>query len=495
MVLRWLLPALLWLAGSASCQEHTLTILHTNDMHGSFIPHEASWVKSNPKPLVGGFNELTAAVDSLRSIYPDALLLDAGDVMTGNPICDITYHGAQGGMLIEMMNRIGYDARCPGNHDLDISQENLRNLAAIARFPAVSANLVNDNNEQILGNRDYVILERAGLRIGIIGLISQRLTSLVNQSNLTGVRVLSPTETVQRLVNELDPKTDLLIALTHEGVDDDSALAEAVNGLDVIVGGHSHTRLREPKVVNSVVIVQAGVNCENLGILRLTVSNDRAATHSGELLQLWPSEGKRPTRLSGMIDSAETEIDREYNEVIAQLKEDWRRGGVESNVGNFVLEAQREAAGGEVSFMNAGGIRRNVSAGPLTKRELYEVFPFRNVLVTFQLSGRELRNVMTHILTKNPGTLVSGISCRWRKTPEGGTEFVEFKVQGRPVDESAMYVCAANDFVIGEAVQYFGLAVEQPVFLRKTLFEVAVDAARKAKIINTPIQNRIQEIP
>jgi 2',3'-cyclic-nucleotide 2'-phosphodiesterase (5'-nucleotidase family) len=494
MAVRWFLPGLILLVSTTSCQQQTLTILHTNDMHASFVPHEAGWVRSAPKPMVGGFVELTAAVDSLRALHPDALLLDAGDVMTGNPICDITSGGAQGGLLFEMMNRIGYDAWCPGNHDLDISQENLKRLIAIARFPVVSANLVNEQNERPFGNRDYVILERAGLQIGIIGIMSQQLYSLVNQNNLTGVRVLSPIETVQRLVKELDPKTDLLIALTHEGVDEDSVLAEAVSGLDLIVGGHSHTRLREPKIVNSVVIVQAGSNCENLGILELTVKDDRIAAQHGMLLQLWSREGKRVTRLNGIVDSVRTEIDKEYGEVIAELKEDWRREEGESNIANFVLEAQRAAAGADVSFINTAGIRRDVPAGPLTKRALYEVLPFRNVLVTFQLSGSQIRDVMVYLLTKKPGIQLSGVTCRWRATPGGGAEILDLAIQGKPVDDARQYPCAASDYFIGEAARYIGMSIGHPVFLRKTLFDIALQAARKQYHISSPIEHRIQEV-
>lgn len=494
MPIRLLLLGLLCVVGQASSQDHIVTILHTNDMHASFLPREAAWVKSNPKPMVGGFNELVAVVDSIRAAHPDALLFDAGDVMTGNPICDMPYRGAQGGYLLEMMNRIGYNIWCPGNHDLDISQENLKALTAVAEFPTVSANLVNDNGDRVLGNRDYVILERDGLKIGVIGIISQQLYNLVNQNNLAGVRVLPPAETVQRLVDELDQKTDVLIALTHQGFDEDSMMAETVHGLDVIVGGHSHTRLRQPRVVNSVVIAQTGSNCENLGVLELTVRDDRVVAHRGELLQLWTRDGKRHTRLSGMIDSIRTDIDREYSEVIADLQDDWRRADGESNVANFVLEAQREAAGAQISFINTAGIRRDVPAGPLTKRELYEVLPFRNVLVTFQLSGRELWNVMTHYLTKKPGIQMSGLACRWRKTPEGGAEIIELRIQGNPVDESMMYICAASDYFIGEAPRYIGMTIERPVFLRKTLFEVALEAAREQKTIVSIIENRIQEI-
>src|SRR5262249_13543276 len=121
----------------ASGQPKSLTILHTNDIHASYVPHEALWVQSDPKPMVWGFEELWWTVDSLRKPKGATVLLDGGDIMTGTPISDIEYKEASGGALFEMMNMTGYDAWTIGNHDLDISQDNLRKLTAIAKFPTV----------------------------------------------------------------------------------------------------------------------------------------------------------------------------------------------------------------------------------------------------------------------------------------------------------------------------------------------------------------------
>lgn len=138
-------------------QQKTLTILHTNDIHASFLPHEAFWVKENPKPLVGGFNELSFKLDSLRRVKGTTIVLDAGDVMTGNPITEYRYKGAEGGALFEMMNLCGYDAWTFGNHDFDLSQNNLKRLTGLASFPSVNANIVNSEGKFSLNNTPYVI--------------------------------------------------------------------------------------------------------------------------------------------------------------------------------------------------------------------------------------------------------------------------------------------------------------------------------------------------
>jgi 2',3'-cyclic-nucleotide 2'-phosphodiesterase (5'-nucleotidase family) len=478
---------------SAFSQQTTLTILHTNDMHASFVPHEATWSKMNPKPMVGGFNELVFAVDSIRATLPATLLFDAGDVMTGNPISDMEYAGAQGGALFEMMNRIGYDASCPGNHDLDISQDNLRALVKIEKFPSLSANLVDNNGKFPVGNKDYTIIERGGLKIGIFGLMLQDLAGMVNQNNIVGLRVLSPVETAQRLVKELDQKTDLIIAITHEGVDEDSILAANVTGLDVIVGGHSHTRLPTPKLVNDVIIVQTGSNCENLGVLDLTVENHHVVKYNGRLLQLWAHEG-RTTRLSHFTDSLKTEIDKAYSEVIATLKDDWKRGSGETLIGNFITGAMVEAAHAEIGFTNDHGFRKDMSAGPMTKRDLYEILPFRNVLVTFQLSGKQLRSIMMYYLSRKPAIQITGVECKWKRTESGEIEIVQLTVNGRPVSDEKMYICATSDFFAGQSKGYIGMEIAQPVYSKKTVFGVVEAAVRKAKVVASKIEGRFQEM-
>jgi 5'-nucleotidase / UDP-sugar diphosphatase len=484
-----ILIALTCLCAPAYGQTRSITILYTNDMHASFVPHDAAWIKHTPKPQVGGFKELEFTVDSVRRARSAVLLLDAGDVMTGNPITELEYGGAQGGALFEMMNRIGYDAWCPGNHDFDISQENLGRLTGIAQFPTLSANLVKDDGRYLFKNRPSVVIERGGMRIGIIGVMSQELYSLVNQNNLVGIRVLSPVETTQKEIDELRDRTDLLIALTHQGVDEDSMLAAEVTGLDVIIGGHSHTRLKKPKLINRVIIVQGGSNCENLGELELTAEAHHVGAYEGKLLQLWSRSDRPVTPLSTFIDSVEQHIDAEYSEVLATLRGDWVRAGAESGIAQFITDAQRDAAGADVAFMNIHGIRKDVTAGPLTRRDLFEVLPFRNVLTTFQLSGRQLLTALQYHLKEHTAIQTSGIYCQWKLTPEGDVDIRRIDVRGKPLEDERVYSCAASDFFVGEAKRYLGLELSQVVYLPETVFGAVEKQARRAQVID-PSPNR-----
>jgi 2',3'-cyclic-nucleotide 2'-phosphodiesterase (5'-nucleotidase family) len=414
--------------------------------------------------------------------------------MTGNPITDRTYRGAEGGALFAMMNMIGYDAWCPGNHDFDISQDNLRRLVGIASFPTLSANLVNDKGDFAVGNRADVIIERGGLRIGIIGVMSPELYGLVNQNNLAGIRVLSPKETVQKYVAELAGKTDLMILLTHQGVDLDSVLATQISGVDVIVGGHTHTRLRTPKVVNGVIIVQAGSSTENLGELQLTVENGRVVKYSGKLIPAWVTRKPRPNALTALADSMEGEIDREYSEVIGVLGGEWKRSEFQSAIGTFVADAQRIAAAADVGFMNNHGIRKDQPAGPMTKRDLFEILPFRNILTTFEMSGKQLAGVLQYMLEKRSAIQIAGMTGAYRWRPDATVELRDLRVGGEPLDDAKMYKCAASDYMVGEAGHYFGLEIPQPYYLHQTLFEAVERCIRRLQTVEPKVLYTIEEL-
>jgi 2',3'-cyclic-nucleotide 2'-phosphodiesterase (5'-nucleotidase family) len=485
--------------GAASCTHSapsdgiTLTILHTNDMHAQYLPHEATWVKSAPHPLIGGFVRLAEVLDSLREAHRSTVTLDAGDVMTGNPISDRPFKGAQGGLLIDFMNQLGYDAWSPGNHEFDISQANMRALVHAAAFPSLAANLADSTGEQYDGTTPYTILNRGGLRIGVIGLISQRLSSLVLQQNLTGIRVFDPAEILQRWITELDPVTDLLIAVTHQGYEADSILAGEITGLDVIVGGHSHTRLREPHDVNGVLIVQAGSSCEYLGELTVTVENDRIRSYRGHLIPLWVVRPAGESPLERMVDSVRTVIEGEYGQVVMTLSEPMPRHDPGQRLALAITEAQRIAASAQVAFMNRGGIRRDLDAGPVTRNDLYEVLPFRNVLGTFQLRGGEMRDLLTYVLSKETDVVFTGLSVEWTRSANREVKLLRVLVGGVPLEEDRAYRCVASDYFLSQFSRYCGLDEPRASYSTLTVSEAVEKAFRQEDFLERVPQLGIRE--
>jgi 5'-nucleotidase / UDP-sugar diphosphatase len=487
------LVALLLFVLPLLAQPKQITILHTNDMHASFLPHEAYWIRSTPKPLVGGFNELAFTIDSIRHTRTSTLLLDAGDLMTGNPITDRVYKGAEGGALMEMLNLMGYEGQEPGNHDFDLAYSNFRKLAAIAKFPVFTANLVDEKSGHPITSKEYIIVEKNGLKIGVFGLMSQEYYNLVSVNSAKGVKLLPYIAQAKKMIDLLRPRTDLLIALTHIGVDDDSVLAANVKGLDVIIGGHSHTRLKKPKFINGVVVAQAGSNAENLGVLDLTVENKAVTKWDGSLTQLW-YHPDRQTVVTALVDSFRTDIKKEYDQVIATVAIDPKNGDSESGLGSFIAYAQKQAAKADIGFMNNGGVRKRLSAGPITKQDLFEVLPFRNLLMKFDLTGKQVRAIALHALKNRPGIQISGFQCEWKKNEAGDIEIVKLLVGGKPLDENATYTAAASDYMMGEAKRYLGVDAPPLTYVNQTMFEAVLKVVLGMKTIELKTERPFSEI-
>jgi len=186
-----------------------LTILHTNDIHGHYLPSKATWLDQEPD--IGGFEALSHYVKRERDTALNSLLLDAGDFMTGSMICEIEYLGAYGGALVAMMNRVGYDGMTPGNHEFDISVANFKALENIAEFPILCADMA--KGDTLLTGKAYHIYDVGGLKAGVIGLTYHRMRGMVSDPNLEGYDSIEPETIIDSLITEIDPVTDVIIAL------------------------------------------------------------------------------------------------------------------------------------------------------------------------------------------------------------------------------------------------------------------------------------------
>ena len=492
-MLSFILTSFVLLAVPVLAQPKQITILHTNDMHASFLPHEAYWMRTTPKPLVGGFNELAFAIDSVKKTKTATLLLDAGDLMTGNPITDRVYKGAEGGGLVEMLNLMGYEGMEPGNHDFDISYANFLKLASIAKFPVFTANLVDEKSGLPITKKEYIIVKKNGLKIGIFGLMSKEYYNLVSVSSTKGVKLLPYISQAKKMIDLLRPQTDLVIALTHTGVDDDSILAVSVKGLDVIIGGHSHTRLRKPKYINGVIIAQTGSNCENLGVLDLTIENKSVKSWDGSLDQLW-YHPDRKTAVTALVDSFNTEIKKEYSQVIGTWVGEAAGGESEAALGAFLAAAQRDGAHADLGFMNNGGIRKRLAPGPITKQDLFEVLPFRNLLMKFNLTGKQVRDIALHYLKGRPGIIIAGLSCEWKRDDSGNIAILRLLINGKPVEENTTYAGAASDYMMGEAKRYLGIDPPELTYVNETVFNAVEKRVRELKNIEAKADRPFKEI-
>lgn len=308
------------LLSTACAEESVIRILHVNDFHGFAEPDK----HPGSNKMLGGAAYLAWKVNSLRSEKP-SLLLAAGDMIYGNPWADIF----QGKSVIDLMNAMQFDAMVLGNHEFDYGRTVLKQRISEARFPVLGADI--QGFDMI---KPYVIKEIGGIRVAIIGYVVteyipastyyldeggtkfERLINIARRyaRELKGIPPIDDAlshmvRTVSKYATELRGKVDIIVVLSHDGYELDCALARIVPGIDVIVGGHSHTNLPKPTIVNGTIIVQAWEHAKALGVLDLTVQGGKIVGYSGHLEEIMPAPGRTDKTVAKIIETYRKEAD------------------------------------------------------------------------------------------------------------------------------------------------------------------------------------------
>jgi 5'-nucleotidase len=260
-----LLILLTVLAGTAFAQNKHLTILHTNDVHSNVEPNNKN---------LGGMVRAATYINEVRAAEKNVLLLSAGDFFQGTPYFNLFY----GIVEIELMNAMRYDAACLGNHEFDNGIDSLAKYLGMARFDIVTANYDMSSTPLRHLVKPYIIIEKEGLKIGITG-VGTPLDDNSRPGNWAGMRINNPVETANHMAAILkeEEHCDLVICLTHIGYDADIVLAENSRNIDVIIGGHSHTVLKEADVRKNldgkdVPITQTGKDGLYVGRIDISIA-------------------------------------------------------------------------------------------------------------------------------------------------------------------------------------------------------------------------------
>lgn len=421
-----------------------VTILYTNDLQGRILPYEARWVEKEPKPLIGGSAALATCLKGMRY----ALLLDAGDFFQGTPEGDFT----GGEAMIKVMNELGYHALTIGNHEYDQGNENVKCLAEMAQFPFLSANIVDERTgERVKYAKPYIIKEIKGIRFGIFGLTTS--TSICE-----GLRFEPVIPTAKECLKELEGKADVIIALTHLGFDPeekelitDYQLAESVPGIDIVIGGHYERELHPPAIspkYKTIICQTKGLGAY-LGHLDLVIDKRRKKIlrHKGEIITLWQAEYSPNERMASLVESATSKVREEMGEVIGEAREEIRRdpeGLKESNLGNWQADLMKDFTQTDIAFQNSFGIREDIPKGEITKRDIYQVSPFGNTLVTMELSGKEIWQILEESMGRAGILQVSDLNLVYDPEEE---RLLEVKVGEEPLDFERTYSLVTNSYL------------------------------------------------
>ncbi|HEU4394498.1 MAG TPA: bifunctional UDP-sugar hydrolase/5'-nucleotidase [Planctomycetota bacterium] len=391
-------PALLALALLASScaagpREDTVLLLHTNDIHGHI----------EMLPTLSGLARAE------RERRRDVLWLDAGDAISGTPVSS----EFQGTPIFSVTSLAGIDAACLGNHEFDHGWERIALFREAATYPILCANARSPEGA-LLADAEWQVFPVDGVRVGVIGILSERTPNWTVKKGNEGLRFEAAVDALKRLIPEVRPKCDVLVALTHLGYDDDREIARAFPALDVIVGGHSHTDLPGPVELGGVIVVQAFKNGQRLGRLELTVDLEkgRVARWVGKPVVVEPEKQPRDAAVARLVAELEAKVSAKVDRPLGEAK----RRLSQDDVGRLAEQAFREALGTDIGYMNPGGVRAAFAEGPITVRKVWEAFPFDNTLVTVRIRGKRME---------------AGLAAR---------------LPG-PVDPDRVYTVATNSFV------------------------------------------------
>jgi 2',3'-cyclic-nucleotide 2'-phosphodiesterase (5'-nucleotidase family) len=287
-----------------------------------------------------------------------------------------------------------------------------------------------------------------------------------------GLKFSSSIETAERYVKEFREKVDLLIILSHMGYPVDRVLAEKVEGIDVIVGGHTHTKLSTPVYVKNTIVVQAWESGKALGILDLTIKDRKIVGYRGYLEEIRPQMGKESDAAQEIVKKYNQKMDSILNQEIGETEVDLdgERRNVrrkETNFGNLIADMIRKVSNADLAMMNGGGIRASIRKGEVRVKDIYTALPFDNYIVAIRLNGRQIGEALEHgvsTVEEEEGRFpqISGLTFTYSRSGKRGSRIKEIFVAGKPIHPDHDYVVATNDFLAvgGDGYKIFSEAIK-----------------------------------
>ena len=449
----------------ADNKDRLLTVIFTNDGHGM------AWKFDEPhNPGIGGLAAQKTLVDQIRDEVQgkggSLLVLSAGDITLGDPRSNI----CENIPMVEGMNLVGYDAMTIGNHEFDFGFEAFKKMQETAKFPFLSANMYKEGGEESIGQNYIEKKFPDGLKVAVLGLTTRETESISSQGIKGNLTMSDPIETAKMWVPILKKKNDVVIVLSHlgfydsdksfDGYEGDNYLAKAVQGIDLIVGGHTQRQLASPVKIGDTYIVQT----EGLGKwvgridfyfqgtkivkteyklypINLKEKKDKGYKFIGE-------EIKENKAMLDMLNGQKCEFPKKQigkiDRDLAGADDIARKKEIE--LGDIITDIMREKTGADIAFLNGGSIRQSLKKGAVTEKDIYAIFPFQDTVYTAELTGAEIQDVLDFFAQKGLGAggflQVSGIEMKIYKG-----EALEIKVAGQPLDKAKKYKVALNSFI------------------------------------------------
>ena len=468
----------------------TVEILTFNDFHGNVAD-------SGKNP---GMAKLVGYIKERQKENPNTIVVSGGDNYQGTAMSNLT-HGAP---VTEMIKEMGVVASAVGNHEFDWGAEKMEGWAKDGGFDFLACNIYNkETGEPVTWAKPYKIVEKGGIKIGFIGLAHEDTPTLTKEENVKGLEFRDAVKAAEEWTKYLkdgkaeEGAVDVVIALTHIDSDQDWDTGEItgnavelanVEGLDGIISAHSHRTVSGK--VNDVPIVQAYHSGRSVGVLTIEVDeNNEIIGIEASVDNIYERKDELPVdeEAEKIYNKYYDEVQPILGEVIGEAAEEFDHTADNVTLlGRWVAETMMEQTNSDIAITNGGGLRRTLEKGPITMGDMYEIMPFDNYLVTFDLKGEDVKKAIDHGIL-NPEIRdgqFAGLIVEYDKNKEFQNRITDIKLQdGTPLEMDKYYKVVVNDFMFTGGDKYdFSNAInvnETYIPIREGL----VDAIKEAKVI------------
>ncbi len=473
-----------------------LTLLHSNDMHGDFLAEHSDG------KLVGGISMLSGYIQKVRAEEKNVLYTISGDMLVGSVI-DSEYKGLS---TIEIMNMLTPDVATLGNHEVDYGFAHLLFLEKCARFPIINANMyLTTNNSRLF--KSHEIIELDGMKILFIGVLTEDVLAQARQENLIGdiIDVHETAAEVSKVCNAFKTKDiDLTVLLTHIGFEKDKELAKAIDprlGIDIIIGGHTHTKIKEPCVVSGIPIVQAECGTDQIGRFDLVIDTDknRIDSYTWELIPIDHSHCPTDKALEELLNKYISATEIKYSKYVTRFADKYTHPArdQESDIGKIFADILKESLDLDIMLLASGSLRLPELGPIITLKDLNNMIPFTDEIFQITVSGKQFKEMIKHLF--RPEALEDDHSEFYQFSK--GVQIVvsveektvkEIKFNGRPIEDGIILTIGLQGYHYRNRKEIFALNEDQTVgeLLSTNIMDVLDENMSKKELITCPEDKR-----
>lgn len=447
-----------------------LVLLHSNDMHGDFFAE-----KQHDK-MVGGLSLLSGYINSVRTKSPNTVFVVSGDMLQGS-ILDTEYRGIS---TIDLMNLLKPDVVTLGNHEMDYGLSHLLFLERCAKFPVINANLmIKPTGTRLF--KSHHIMELNGIRILFIGIITEDILHLTPSDPIlsTFVNVQEAALEVEKICNNYHSiDIDLTVLLTHVGYENDIELAKLLSpdlGVDIIIGGHSHTFLDKPTKVNNILIAQAGVGTDFIGRFDLVINMDTNSIHEYEwnLVPITDETCQQDKLLKHLLLNYTEQIENKYDKILCRMKSSLKHPNryEETQAGNMFADILKSSTGVDLFILGSGSLRKENLPEIVTLKELKEFYPYDDKIYALKITGSDLKEMITGFWD----LYYRQLTHEFYQYSEGFQVVFDFStgdvldifLNGNPIVADKVYTIGLQNFHFLNMEKNFGISIERVSKIRE----------------------------